>query len=144
MKTKLQVEVQLDGANRVGSSGTRDRPRPIIVRFRTFTDRQKCMKATSKLKGSNIYINEDVSKATSEIRKAKMDELKEKRRQGYIAYFSGVDIVCKPRPVTSSVEANGRSVADIGEDGATTSHQTGATAKQVKVLTRNRGAATAV
>ena len=60
------------------------------------------MKFAPRLKGSNLYINEDVSKATHEIRKLKMHELKEKRKQGLIAYFSGIQLIVKKRTIDSN------------------------------------------
>lgn len=59
--------------------------------------RQECLKSASKLKGTDIYLNEDVCKATLDIRRGKLDELKLKRRQGFIAYFSGTNIIVKER-----------------------------------------------
>ena len=46
-----------------------------------------CLKSAPKLKGTKIFINEDLSRATLDIRRRKLDELKERRAQGYIAYF---------------------------------------------------------
>ena len=37
------------------------RPRPIIVRFRSYKTRARFLEARSKLKGTNIYINEDLT-----------------------------------------------------------------------------------
>ena len=57
----------------------------------------ECVRAAPRLKGTNVYINEDVSRATLNIRREKLDELREKRRKGYIAYFSGAKLVVKER-----------------------------------------------
>ena len=57
------------------------------------------LRKAPKLKGTNIFINEDVCKATMEIRKTKLKELKEKREQGFIAYFSGADLITKERGI---------------------------------------------
>ena len=94
---KLGLELKIEGANRVGSGDGSIKPRPIIARFINYSERQRCIRASPKLKGSNIYISEDVCKRTLEIRKTKLEELKEKRRQGYIAYFSGCRLVVKRR-----------------------------------------------
>ena len=45
------------------------------------------------LKGTNIFLNEDVSLATQSIRNAKMGELQAARQRGLIAYFSGTKLV---------------------------------------------------
>ena len=52
-------------------------------------------------KGTDVFLNEDVSHATFEIRNSKMEELREKRRQGLIAYFSGTKIITKVRTRTT-------------------------------------------
>ena len=57
----------------------------------------KVFKSVPKLKGTNIYVNEDVCKATLDIRKSKMGELKERKSQGYITYFSGSKLITKNR-----------------------------------------------
>ena len=56
------------------------------------------------MEGSSIFVTDDVSKATQEIRRSKMGELLEKRRQGIIAYFSGTKIVTKD-PIQSERKA---------------------------------------
>ena len=50
-----------------------------------------CFKASKALNETNTYISEYVSKATMDIHKKKLEALKEKRDQGDIAYFSGID-----------------------------------------------------
>ena len=91
----LVPEVAVQKAYRVGAST--DNSRPIIAKLASADDKYKCFKASSKLKGTDIYLSDDVSKATADIRKGKLDELKQKRREGYIAYFSGTRIVARPR-----------------------------------------------
>ena len=56
-----------------------------------------CLKSAPKLKGTKIFINEDLSRATLDIRRRKLDELKEIRAQGYIAYFRGINIITKAK-----------------------------------------------
>ena len=87
---------EIDVVHRVGRAVS-ERPRAVIVKLKTFKVRQECLKRSPSLKGTNIYINEDISKATHEIRKIKMKEMKEKRQQGLIAYFSGADLITKER-----------------------------------------------
>ena len=47
------------------------------------------------MRGSDIFLLEDVSKATSNIRKEKLDFQNKRRLQGFAAYFSGVDVIVK-------------------------------------------------
>ena len=100
LKEKLDISPEIDVVHRMGKQ-LDNKPTPVIVRLRTFRERQECFKLSLKLKGKNIYINEDISKATLDIRKTKLRELKEKRQQGFIAYFSGTELIVKPRKNSS-------------------------------------------
>ena len=73
-----EVSPKISTCHRIGNK-TPSRNRPIIVKLSSQDDRNKCLRNTPKLKGTNIVINEDVSKATQEIRRTKMPELMEKR-----------------------------------------------------------------
>ena len=99
-KLKLPNVVVSD-AFRAGKSDASTEPRPIIAKLASVADKISCFKASGQLKGTTTYINDDVSKATLDIRRQKLDFLKEKRREGYIAYFSGTDVVVKRRPTRS-------------------------------------------
>ena len=72
-------------------------PRPIIAKLSSVTNKIACFKSSNRLKGTSIFISEDVSKATMDIRSKKFHILKQKREEGFIAYFSGTDIVTKMR-----------------------------------------------
>ena len=97
-------------AYRVGRPGqqTTNRPRPIIAQLESKHHKVKCLKSSGKLKGTTIFISEDVSKATQDIRDSKFSELKEKRSQGLIAYFPGARLVCRQRPSLGERSAEGR------------------------------------
>ena len=76
-----------------------------------------CLKSAPKLKGTKIFINEDLSRAALDIRRRKLDELKEKRAQGYIAYFSGINIITKAKtdnPRNVGVKTRGAKSAATG------------------------------
>ena len=103
-----QKEVKVLESFRVGkpSQSAKPSPRPVIVKLSSSIDKVKCLKSSSKLKGSDIFISDDVCKATQEIRRGKLAELKQKRKDGFIAYFSGADIVFRRRlPGFSDVTA---------------------------------------
>lgn len=97
LREKMNIAPTIDVIHRVGHSAL-GKSRPVIVRFARHSERQQCLRASAKLKGTNVYLSEDLSRATVEIQKAKRSELEEKRRQGYIAYFSGTRIISKKRP----------------------------------------------
>ena len=100
LSEKLRVEnVQVSDAYRIGKiqSQSTQGPRPIIVKLLSVNDKICCFKSSIRLKGSNIFISDDVCKATLEIRRQKLDFLKQKRNEGFIAYFSGIEVIVKQR-----------------------------------------------
>ena len=76
---------------------TNNQPRPIIAKLSSFNKKISCLKTSKELKGTNIYLYEDVGKATLDIHKQELGAPKKKRDQGLIAYFSAVEIISKPR-----------------------------------------------
>ena len=71
-------KIFIDRAHRLGrKSPTTDRPRPIIVRFTYFKDKQDIIRNGTKLRDCNINMSEDFSKATIDIHKKLRREAKE-------------------------------------------------------------------
>lgn len=131
IENKLQLPgIELERANRVGprrESG----PRPVVVRFLRFPDRQAVMRNVTKLRGSRIYINEDLCPASQAIKREKLPLLKQARNDGKIAYFSHTKLVIKDRlareEVGDSRTANGaRMDGADGPPGADPSRPSGA------------------
>ena len=91
MAEKLKINakmVEIDRAHRVGKQQPGStKPRSIVARFLRYKDKQEILKRAKVLKGTNIYINEDVSDTVLEKRKEQHDDLKHARSQGKIAYF---------------------------------------------------------
>ena len=106
-KERMEVQPEIAGLYRLGTKNNNGRPRGIMVQLKNEYDRRQCLRAAARLKGTNIYLNEDVSKTTQEIRKTKMQELKDKRQQGYVAYFSGVDIIVRQRSEPATAGGRG-------------------------------------
>ena len=82
-KDRLQIreEVEIDRAHRVGQLKN-DRPRTIVLRCNIYKQKERILMAAKKLKGSGIYINNDFSTETLEIRKGLLKTAKELRLQG--------------------------------------------------------------
>ena len=85
----------------------KENPRAVIVELSSETDKIACFRSSKTLKGTNIYISDDVSRTTQDIRRQKLDILKKKREEGYIAYFSGINIITKPKQQRSNEIAAG-------------------------------------
>ena len=61
---RLNIDgIQICSARRLGRKSSEvEKPRPILVVFESIEDKQKVMKAKAKLRGSNLYINNDLTK----------------------------------------------------------------------------------
>ena len=92
--------------------------RAIVAKMSSYEHRTSCLKISAKLKGTNIFLNEDVSPATQSIRNAKMGELQAARQRGLIAFFSGTKLVTRMKRTTQSSHEN---VASLGTTDGTTS-----------------------
>ena len=74
MKTKCKLpnadDIQITRAHRLakGPNQKKDDPRPLIVKFDFFKDRQTVLRASSKLKPFNIGVSEDFCTRTSDYR----------------------------------------------------------------------------
>ena len=100
IKDKLLISnIKVDYAHRLSrpQSASLNGPRTIIARLSHDTDRNRIMKTSWKLKNSGIYMNEDLSDASSKKRKEKIPELKSALAAGKIAFFSGSKLIVKER-----------------------------------------------
>ena len=85
IQEKLEIEdVNIERAHRVGNTSNTS-PRTVVAKFSSFKGKQLVLSAAKKLKGQNIYINEDFSKETMDIRKEKWKSVKSLRSQGKYA-----------------------------------------------------------
>ena len=93
----LELEgITMERAHRVGNkSNERNIPRTIAAKFSSYKDTQTVLSIAKKIKGKKIYINEDYSKETLEIRKENWQTVKRLRSQGTYAYLVYDRIVTK-------------------------------------------------
>ncbi|XP_065671777.1 uncharacterized protein LOC136089653 [Hydra vulgaris] len=84
----LDVEnVKIERADRAGKKGVNEN-RTIVLKLLDFKDKEEILRNTSKLKGQNIYINEDYCMETNKIRKELREKMKIERKLGKFAYIS--------------------------------------------------------
>ena len=72
----------IERAHRMGRSARSDNARTIIFKLLNWKDKELILKNASKLKDTGIYINEDFSEATNNIRKELRKEMKRQREAG--------------------------------------------------------------
>lgn len=86
---KLGVQInkeEIDEVKRIGSY-KEDRQRPILAKLTSGNKKWEILNNTTKLKGTNIWIDEDYTKETMEERKRLIPIMKEAREQGHRAYL---------------------------------------------------------
>ena len=93
----LELEgINIERAHRVGNkSNERNTPRTIVAKFSSYKDKLTVLSVAKKLKGKEIYINEDYSKETLVIRKKNWQNAKRLKSQGTCAYLVYDRIVTK-------------------------------------------------
>ncbi|MPC80140.1 Protein unc-13 C [Portunus trituberculatus] len=92
---KMQLPgLDLKRAHRVGRR-LDARPRPIVVHFSRYSDREAVMRNVRKLKGTNIYINDDLCAASQAVKNAQMPQFKEASARGKIAFFKHTKLIVK-------------------------------------------------
>ena len=98
---KLRLDgIETERAHRVkrNSRGSNtNRPRTIVVKLLRFKDKTNIFQNANKLKGQNLFTNNDFSKATLEVMKDLMVEVKRLRELGKIAYLNYTTIVSREK-----------------------------------------------
>nr|XP_047133847.1 uncharacterized protein LOC124811999 [Hydra vulgaris] len=74
-------------AHRAGKVGIKEH-RTIVLKLLDSKDKEAILKNSSKLKGKNIFINEDFCTETNRIRKDLREKMKIERQSGKFAYIS--------------------------------------------------------
>ena len=98
MNERMELpNIQVEYAHRINNKSNKPGPRTIVARLAHDTDKSTAMKNSHKLKGTKIFINEDLSERTLNMRKEKLPELKSARARGKIAYFDKDKLIIKDR-----------------------------------------------
>ncbi|XP_065665557.1 uncharacterized protein LOC136086983 [Hydra vulgaris] len=80
----IEKDIIIDRAHRVGVANDK-RERTIVLKLRDYEDKKTILERATKLKGTNIFLNEDFSFTTRKIRKELFDQAKIHRQNGYFA-----------------------------------------------------------
>ena len=68
------------------NAARKNQPRKIVIKLANYKDKIMILRNVHKLKGSVIFMNEDFSKQTTDLRKELWKEVKQLRSEGKIAY----------------------------------------------------------
>jgi DNA-directed RNA polymerase beta subunit len=92
---KINSEVVVERAHRVGKTKDSKIPRTIVLKLLNYQDKNKILNAVKNLKGTGVFINEDFAKETIESRKTLWEEVKRLRGEGKYAVIKYDKIFCR-------------------------------------------------
>ena len=109
---KLGVEnIPINAVHRLPKKQSNDTrhssPRTVIAQLSNTKDKERTMRNTWKLKGSRIYVNDDVCENTIKTRKELIPQLKKAKADGKIAYFQYNKLIVRERKLQTA--SGGRS-----------------------------------
>ena len=87
-KLEIPTRIDIERAHRVkrrNENGENRYPRTIVLKLLNFEDKETILKNSNKLKGMNIFINEDYSEETMQLRKSLFAQARVIREQGSYA-----------------------------------------------------------
>ena len=97
-KEKLGLEnINIERAHRSKGKTSSNKPRTIVCKLLSYKQKKEVLKNAKKLKGSNIFIDEDFCFETMQRRKVLWEEVKRLRSEGQIAFLNYRSIVVKGR-----------------------------------------------
>jgi len=97
LQEKLELpSLSMESAHRMGQR-QENRPRPVVVKFKRQVDRDAALRHGKKLKGTKIYLNEDLCPASQKMKADQLPALRAARAQGKIAYFVNTKLVIKEK-----------------------------------------------
>lgn len=80
-------EMEIERAHRIGQYQEGGKPRKVVVKLLRLKDKQTIMSSAKRLKGTNIFINEDFSEALQLRRRELLPKLRAARDRGERAFL---------------------------------------------------------
>lgn len=117
------------------------RASPIIARFERYGDRELAMRNAKKLRGTEIYFNDDLCPQSQEKRRQQLLLLKQARREGKIAYFRYTKLAIRGKRGIQGDNARGSSAdaaATTAGVGTTSCVSTAVNTSNVTSVTQGR------
>ena len=98
-KLGLECPIEIERAHRMSSrqnnTNNSNSPRTITYNLLRYKDKVKILQKANKLRQTSIFINEDFSRKTMELRKQLWKEVKAHRDKGSVVYLSYRTVVVK-------------------------------------------------
>ena len=87
LSNKLNTEIPIVEARRIGKANAR-RPRPILVRLPDYNAKVSVLKKRSQMKGTNIFINDDLTPLQKKNLAVLLDRMRKARNDGKSAFIT--------------------------------------------------------
>lgn len=102
LEKSLQLPpLQIENAHRVGPVAAAQ-PRTVVVKFEKFGDREAVRRNARKLKGTGVFVNEDLCAVSQKLKRSQFPKLRQARLEGKIAFFKHTKLIIKERSGTGS------------------------------------------
>ena len=101
------------------------KPRTIVARFSRFSEREAVMRNASKLKGTNIFVNDDLCPASQAVKNAQMPLLGQAKAQGKIAFFRHSKPIARERYNEDGTAGAGQGRRPVGDADVVSTETTG-------------------
>lgn len=95
LSDRMGIDVHIERAHRTGTFN-KNKQRTIVCRLYDYKQKEHIVRNARTLKGTNVFINEDFCKNTTQIRKELWGTVKRNREEGKISYINYRTIICKP------------------------------------------------
>lgn len=100
------ANIKLERVHRLGrrtgnANASNNRPRPVIVRFLSYTDRDMVWRKRFELKGTNIFVSEDFSNPTEETRRKLYPYLRSAKVAGAKCTLRGDRLIIEGKSYTT-------------------------------------------
>ena len=95
LKEKMDISPEIERAHRIGKR-ERGIIREVIVKFLRFPDKEYIFNNRHRLSSSGIFVKEDFSNDTAELRRSFQGDIREARERGLIAYAKYRSLVVHP------------------------------------------------
>lgn len=89
-----------------------------MARLSRYCDREAVMRNATKLRGTNIFVDEDLCPASHAAKIAKMPLLKQAKSQGKVAFFRHTRLIIREKHSDSDAAGRGRQPTSDGGNGA--------------------------
>ena len=95
LERPIEIEQAHITSSRQNDTNNGNNPRTIICNLLRYKDKVKTLQKANKLRGRNIFINEDSCRETMKLRKQLWKEVKAHRDKGRVTYLSYRTVVVK-------------------------------------------------